>query len=58
MKLARSKEWWLKLAEREGDATVGAGVPDVRGQHNGWQTDAEYRQSLVTLAALKERLFK
>lgn len=26
MKIERSKEWWLALARREGDAAVGAGV--------------------------------
>ncbi len=28
MPLERSKEWWLARIDREGDATVGAGVPD------------------------------
>lgn len=28
MKIIRSKEYWLRLAEREGDASVMAGVPD------------------------------
>jgi len=58
MKLIRSKEWWLRLAQAEPDCDCAAGAPDdIRGPHNGYQTRSEYLASLDMLAKLKARLF-
>lgn len=58
MRIERSREWWLRLAQSEPDLPCIAGAPDaeeVRGPHNGWLTRAEQVEHLGQLAKLKAR---
>jgi hypothetical protein len=58
MKIERSKEWWLKRVDREGDQCIGAGVAALREAFMQGAVTAISKTGLVTeLESESRRLY-